>query len=241
MESCKAMSRGRKATLPVDDRKKAVLFIGGGLLCFAVVWGLVRGFSGKWPWGVPTGVAGPSWSVRQSMKASEAPIPMGSPEETEAPSSPKGTEKWVVYLTGEVNRPGIVEIPPDSRLYQAVEAAGGLTPKADREGVNLAEKLTDGTHAHIPRIGEPVPAGETGPVPSKGERVLPQGTPGVDVNHASAAEIEKLPGIGPKLAQEIINDRNANGPFLKEEDLLRVKGIGPSKLEKMKGMILIRP
>ncbi len=208
-------------------------------MCFAVVWGLVRGFSGKWPWGAPTGVAGPSWSVRQSMKASGDRGDLRL--ESEGPAPAAEAEKWVVYVTGEVNRPGIIKIAPDSRLYQAVEAAGGLTAKADREGVNLAEKLSDGAHAHIPNLGERSERDETKTVPSGGERIMPEGSGGIDINHASAAEIDKLPGIGPTLAQEIINDRTANGPFKKAEDLLRVKGIGPAKLEKMKGMILIRP
>jgi competence protein ComEA len=161
--------------------------------------------------------------------------------ESEGPAPAAEAEKWVVYVTGEVNRPGIIKIAPDSRLYQAVEAAGGLTAKADREGVNLAEKLSDGAHAHIPNLGERSERDETKTVPSGGERIMPEGSGGIDINHASAAEIDKLPGIGPTLAQEIINDRTANGPFKKAEDLLRVKGIGPAKLEKMKGMILIRP
>jgi competence protein ComEA len=63
----------------------------------------------------------------------------------------------------------------------------------------------------------------------------------IDVNRATALELEKLPGIGPKLAQQIVEDRTANGPFSTPEDLLRVKGIGPAKLEKIKEMIILRP
>lgn len=225
--------------LPVDDRKKAVLFLGGGLLCFAVVWGLVRGFSGRWPWGTPTGVAGPSWSIRQSMKASPDALPANSGETVENPS-PGEThrDKWVVYLTGEILTPGILEISPDSRLYQAVEAAGGLTARADKNGINLAEKLSDGIHVHIPAIGEqPVEEGKL-----SGNGGLQSGSPSsIDINRATALEIEALPGIGPKLARQIVEDRAANGPFRSAEDLMRVKGIGQAKLEQIKDLIIVRP
>ncbi len=223
----------------MDDRKKAVLFLGGGLLCFAVVWGLVRGFSGRWPWGTPTGVAGPSWSIRQSMKTSTDVLP-GSAREIIENVSPDETSpgKWVVYLTGEIASPGILEISPDSRLYQAVEAAGGLTAKADKVGINLAEKLSDGIHVHIPAIGEkPVEEGKltgNGGPRSKSSLLI-------DINRATALEIEALPGIGPKLARQIVEDRTANGPFRSPEDLQRVKGIGQAKLEQIKDLILVRP
>jgi len=228
----------------VDDKKKAVLFISGGLLCFALVWGIVRGFAGRWPWGTPTGVAGPSWSIRQSLRTSEDAAQLVPESRQQAVAEQKVPEKWVIYLTGEVVRPGILEISPDSRLYEAVEKAGGLTEKADRVSVNLAEKLADGVHAHIPRIGEvsgtvdeAVTAGQRAPV--NGNR--PSASEGVDINRASAEELEALPGIGPALARQIVEDRTASGPFKSAEDLLRVKGIGQAKLDKMKGMILVRP
>ncbi len=231
----------------MDDRKKAVLFLGGGLLCFAVVWGLVRGFSGRWPWGAPTGVAGPSWSILQSMKTSTDVLP-GSAREIIENVSPDETSpgKWVVYLTGEIASPGILEISPDSRLYQAVEAAGGLTAKADKVGINLAEKLSDGIHVHIPAIGEkPVKEGTlpgSGKVPLSGNAGLQPGGPlPIDINRATAMEIEALPGIGPKLAQQIVEDRTGNGPFRSPEDLLRVKGIGQAKLEMIKELVIVRP
>jgi len=224
----------------LDDRKKAVLFISAGLLCFAVAWGLVRGFSGKWPWGAPTGLAGPSWSVRQAMRATEEteagpPVSAGKTD----PAVP--AENWIVYLTGEVQRPGIIEIPPNSRLFQAVEKAGGLTARADRDNVNLAAKLEDGGHIHIPTVGQ-TPEDGKNLLNTVSERMSTNPSAGrIDVNRATRAELESLPGVGPKLAQAIIDDRTANGPFARPEDLLRVKGIGPAKLEKMKEMILVRP
>jgi len=230
----------------VDDRKKGVLFLCGGILCFALVWGLVRGFSGRWPWGTPTGVAGPSWSIRESMKASPDALPQPQPESGKDVLTETPPERWVIYLTGEVARPGILEVAPGSRLYEAVEAAGGLTSMADKEGINLAAKLSDGVHAHIPRVGEKpasegnlTPAGKE-PLSRKGD-LSPASPAPIDINHAAAEELEALPGIGPKLARQIVEDRTANGPFRAREDLMRVKGIGQAKLERIKEMIVVRP
>jgi len=144
----------------------------------------------------------------------------------------------VVYLTGEIANPGILEVSPDLRLYQAVEAAGGLTAKADKDGINLAEKLSDGIHVHIPAIGEkPVEEGKL-----TGNGGLQSGSSlSIDINRATALELEALPGIGPKLARQIVEDRTANGPFRSPEDLLRVKGIGQAKLEQIKDLIVFRP
>lgn len=230
----------------MDDRKKGILFLCGGILCFALVWGLVRGFSGRWPWGTPTGVAGPSWSIRESMKASPDALPQPQTESGKDVLPETPPERWVIYLTGEIARPGILEVAPGSRLYEAVEAAGGLTPMADKEGINLAAKLSDGVHAHIPRVGEKpasdgnlAPAGKE-PLSLKGD-LSPASSAPIDINHATAEELEALPGIGPKLARQIVEDRTANGPFRTREDLVRVKGIGQAKLERIKEMIVVRP
>jgi competence protein ComEA len=182
---------------------------------------------------------GPFLEHPQSMKASPDALPVNSSEPVEKASpgeTPPG--KWVVYLTGEILTPGILEISPDSRLYQAVEAAGGLTARADKDGINLAEKLSDGIHVHIPAIGEkPVEEGKL-----TGNGGLRSGSSlSMDINRATALEIEALPGIGPKLARQIVEDRTANGPFRSAEDLLRVKGIGQAKLEQIKGLIIFRP
>ncbi len=232
--------------IQLNDRTRAVLFIGGGVLCFALVWGLVRGFSGSWPWGTPTGVAGPSLSIRQAMQSSPE-VSFDNDQKNFSPDGKKDSpQRWIIYLTGEVSRPGIIEISPDSRLYEAVDAAGGLTSRADKEGINLAEKLSDGVHVHIPGAGEAkanVKSQVTGGLEEETKNGLNATGQNklVDINHATPDELESLPGIGPKLAQEIIQDRTSKGPFQSQEDLLRVKGIGPSKLEKIKGLIIPRP
>jgi len=104
--------------------------------------------------------------------------------------------------------------------------------------LNLAEKLSDGIHVHIPAIGEkPVEEGKL-----TGNGGLQSGNSlSIDINRATALEIEALPGIGPKLARQIVEDRTANGPFRSPEDLLRVKGIGQAKLEMIKELVIVRP
>jgi competence protein ComEA len=180
------------------------------------------------------------------MKASPDALPQPQPESGKAVLTETPPERWVIYLTGEVARPGILEVAPGSRLYEAVEAAGGLTPMADKVGINLAAKLSDGVHAHIPRVGEKpasdgnlAPAGKE-PLSPKGD-LSPASSAPIDINHAAAEELEALPGIGPKLARQIVEDRTANGPFRTREDLMRVKGIGQAKLERIKEMIVVRP
>ncbi len=129
-------------------------------------------------------------------------------------------EELVVYVAGAVNRPGIQRLPAGSRIADAIEGAGGPTGEADLEGLNLAQRLSDGMRIHVPRRGQP-PNG----APSTGK---------VNINTASAAELEKLPGIGPTLAQRIVEYREKNGPFRKVEDLRKVKGIGERKFRELR-------
>jgi competence protein ComEA len=136
---------------------------------------------------------------------------------------------------GAVREPGLVQLPGGARIADAVEAAGGPTREADLSGVNLARPVTDGEQLHVPRPGEtPVAAagGDTG-VPGA------PGAPGaggdtVDLNTADAPTLETLPGIGPALAQRIIEWRTAHGPFGSVDELRDVSGIGPAVLERIR-------
>ena len=132
-------------------------------------------------------------------------------------------------------------MPPGSRLVAVVEKAGGMTPEADAEGINLAQPVADGAHLHIPRRGDRERLAVL--APPRGGASTPPGAPGgpVNVNSASAEELEKLPGIGPKTAQAVVEDRERNGPFRSVDDLLRVKGIGPKKLEALRPLVTAGP
>lgn len=122
-----------------------------------------------------------------------------------------------VHIVGEVEKPGMYQLPFGARLVDAVFAAGGLTEKADNSSVNLARELADGEQIVVFAIGQ---AGS--PTDSTGSLI--------SINRAGDKELEELPGIGPALAGRIIAWREANGGFKSKKDLLKVSGIGESLL-----------
>lgn len=145
-----------------------------------------------------------------------------------------------VYVTGAVNRPGVYRLPIDSRLVDAVQQAGGFMPSADIAQVNLAEMLEDGQQIIVPG-GKDVP---TPQLTIGGDGLLytptpPAGQP-LNLNTASAEELDlRLPGIGPTIAQKIVEYRTTNGPFKVLEDLLKIPGIGTDTLEAIRGLVII--
>ncbi len=127
-------------------------------------------------------------------------------------------ETVVVHVAGKVERPGIVELPAGSRVVDAVEAAGGADGGADLSALNLARVLVDGEQVAVGIE----PAAEPGPAGDAAEPV-------VNINTATAAELESLPGIGPVLAANIVAWRDEHGRFTVIEELQEVSGIGPAK------------
>lgn len=154
-------------------------------------------------------------------------------------------EEWVLYITGAVNNPGVYKLPKDTRVYQLVERAGGLTSKADSVAVNLAARLNDGCHVHVPEVGETVSVGkDVSNLPVSQGNFTPvddalshEAT--VDLNKADVAALQNLPGVGPKTAQAIIEYRETKGGFRYIEELLDVKGIGPKKMEKIRPFVTV--
>lgn len=153
-----------------------------------------------------------------------------------APPSPATTAPpvgpVVVHVAGAVARPGVYELGPDARVHTVIEAAGGASDVADLDGLNLAATVADGHRIYVPEVGEVDPATvPSGPNPSDepAEGDDATGAP-VDLNTASAAQLETLPGIGPATATAIVDDRERHGPFAAVSDLERVPGIGPAKL-----------
>jgi competence protein ComEA len=138
-----------------------------------------------------------------------------------------------VYVTGAVDHPDVYVLPQDSIVKDAVEAAGGATEEADLERINLAVTVTDGQHVHVPRQGEePSPVEPPSGQPATGGKV--------NLNTSDSAALETLPGIGPTLAQRIIDYRQAHGPFERIEDLMQVSGIGQATFEGMKDLLTTR-
>ena len=153
-----------------------------------------------------------------------------------------GAGSVIVHVTGAVTRPGVVTLGAGSRVADAIKAVGGTAPDADTEQLNLARVLTDGEQIRVPRVGEvlpdpaPQPSGaassEAGTAPGKPGDGGASGT--VNINTASASELEKLPGIGPALAQRIVEYRDSHGPFASVDALTDVPGIGKAKLEALR-------
>ena len=149
----------------------------------------------------------------------------------------------VVDVSGAVASPGLYSLPKNSRLYQAVDAAGGLLDTADRERLNMASQLVDGSKVYIPfQIEEgSALAAEPFDVPEKSPGQPPFVTTSglININTASQAELETLPSIGPSTALKIIDYRQEHGPFQNIDALLDVSGIGPVTLDKIRDLISV--
>jgi competence protein ComEA len=143
-----------------------------------------------------------------------------------------------VHITGEVIWPGLYELKAGSRTQDAITAAHGPTYEADLARVNLAATLRDGDRIIVPRIVVPVPQGAAAPAPHRATRgAAPsagEAAQTVNVNTATAADLERLPGVGPVLAGRIVEHREANGLFRQLDGLLQVKGIGPRLYARLK-------
>ncbi len=141
-------------------------------------------------------------------------------------------ELMYVYICGEVVEPGVYPLPPGSRIYELVEAAGGLTESAAPESVNLAQELTDGQMINIPAEGEIQDTSAAG---------TETGTDGdkININTASKELLMSLNGIGETKAESILSYREQNGPFDSLEDLMQVDGIGQGTFSKIKDKITI--
>lgn len=145
----------------------------------------------------------------------------------------------VVHVAGAVMHPGVYRLPLGSRVTDAMAAAGGALGSAATDAVNLARLLVDGEQVYLP-TQEEVASGsvggpESGASGGGGSSASSGGL--VNINSASASELDALPGVGPSTAQKIVDDREANGPFGKPEDLMRVPGIGESKYNALKDLV----
>lgn len=160
----------------------------------------------------------------------------GAERSTAAPSSPPVGEAAdsattvVVSVVGLVARPGLVTLPTGARVADALEAAGGLLPEADPAAVNLAAVVTDGQQVAVGVPSAPG-AGPAGAAPA------PPGP--LDLNTAGVAELDALPGIGPVLAQRIVDHRSREGPFTSVDQLDDVPGIGPSTAAELAGLVRV--
>ena len=158
-----------------------------------------------------------------------------------AEEQPQKVIKIIVDVKGEVNNPGVYEFEQGSRVMDAIEAAGGLTEKADRNEVNLAEKLYDAMDITVPSIkaSKTSSASKASGGSSNKKPVVDNSTLIVNINTASAEQLTQLINIGPSLAKMIVDYREEKGPFQSKEHIMRVKGIGVSVYEGIKDNITI--
>ena len=164
--------------------------------------------------GAPTG--------RSAAEASPAEPSVGEVADTSA--------TVVVSVVGSVARPGLVTVPSGARVASAVEAAGGLLAEADPASVNLAAVVTDGQQIVVRAPGAP------GPADGPDAGAAPGGL--LNLNTASAAELDALPGVGPVLAQRIVDHRD-QGPFTSVDELDDVPGIGPARAAELADLVTV--
>lgn len=151
-------------------------------------------------------------------------------------------EKIIIHITGEVNNEGIVKINSNSRLIDAIEAAGGLTENADISKINLAYIVSDGQKIYIPNVNDLI---EEYIDSEAGEGVIVEDINSskktlININTATQTELETLTGIGASTALKIINYRNENGKFKNIEEIKNVSGIGDAKYEAIKDNICVK-
>ena len=165
----------------------------------------------------------------------------GGNQSAASESAQTATKQICVHITGCVAAPGVVTIPANSRVIDAIEAAGGFTDEADSGALNLARPLSDGEQVVVPSQTDKTASG-----------VSQDDTPAIDasvssayigsklnINRATQGELESLTGIGPSIAARIVEYREINGPFASVQDIMRVSGIGKKKYEQIENSICI--
>ncbi len=147
-----------------------------------------------------------------------------------APDAQQPSEDLVIDVVGKVSKPGIVTIPKGSRVYEAIEAAGGLKGKVDTSGLNMARILTDGEQILVGLEPAVVP-GTAAPGNSTVAKI--------NLNTATPEQLDTLPGVGPVTAQAILGWRSEHGRFTSVDDLLDVKGIGEATLAELRDLVTV--
>ena len=158
------------------------------------------------------------------------PLPSPTPEPYSSPTP----APLRVYISGAVTRPDVYLLPPGSIVKDALEAAGGPTKEADLDRLNLAIELHDQQQVHVPRQGEAALA------PGAADLVEASASGPININTATAEELDALPGVGPAIAGRIVDYREAYGPFATIEEIMEVKGIGPATFEEIRDLITVR-
>jgi competence protein ComEA len=174
-----------------------------------------------------------------SAPTNSAPVAGSSTVNGSASGATKKGARVTVHVAGAVAKPGVYDLAGGARVIDAVEAAGGGAPDADLNRLNLAAKVADGQRVLVQRVGEAAPAGSAaaGGSGSGGGNADPSGL--VNLNSATQAELEALPGIGPSLAGAIVTERERRGGFRSVNELRDVRGIGEKRFADLKDKVTI--
>lgn len=155
-----------------------------------------------------------------------------------SPTTDSRGPKAIVHVAGAVSRPGVLELAAGARVIDAVEGAGGALPEANLDELNLAAKVADGQRVYVPRVGE---LGLT-PTDASGSAADPGAGGGgglLNLNTATQAQLEELPGIGPVLATAVIDERDRRGGFRSVNELRDVRGIGEKRFEDLRDQVTV--
>ena len=215
-----------------------------GFLAFALLAGSITVFA------LRNGSARPQ-PIEVESQADSAPVPsQNATPSTLAP--PAVRNEIVVSIQGAIVKPGVYTVDADSRVHELIQMAGGTLPSADTQGLNLAARLVDGTTLTVPSRASSTSTAESESTPAtqnpdaylvagQANHTTGAASPAsgrIDLNTATQAQLESLPGIGPKLAQEIIRYREVQ-PFRAVSELDDVSGIGPAKLEAVRDLVTV--
>lgn len=196
--------------------------------------------------------AGCWWLLRAPAPPVEARLPLTAGATTESSTSPDAasstttatsigppgavvSETIVVQAAGAVTAPGVYSLPGGARVHELISAAGGVTAEGDPAAISLAIVLVDGQRVYVPHVGEIMPVAP--PPAAAGAGAAPGGP--IDLNRATAEQLDALPGVGPATAAAIVAHRDRNGPFASVEGLLDVRGIGPAKLDGLRDLVTV--
>mgnify|MGYP003339447545 FL=1 len=163
-------------------------------------------------------------------------VPSGDDSTGNTPTREVATDDTVVvYVIGAVDEAGVYSLPVHARVVDAVDAAGGLSADAQVDAVNLAAVVADGQRVYVPRLGEATPSG--GAAGMAGGAGVDDGP--IDLNSATEEQLDALPGVGPATAAAIVAYRDEHGPFGSVDDVGKVHGIGPAKLDAIRDLVTV--
>ena len=205
-----------------------------GVRALAAVAAVVVVVAAVWAWR-----SRPSAEPVQPVAApAEAPVSAATEAVPGVPAPAGSPGQVVVALAGKVRRPGLVRLPAGARVADAIEAAGGALPGVDVALLNPARKVTDG---ELILVGVTAPPGQAGPATAGGGAPGGSAAPAgpVNLNTATLAQLDALPGVGPVLAQRILDHRDRNGGFRSVSDLRQVDGIGDARYEQLKELVTV--